>query len=118
MSTESQTFGFDSHDEFLITEDMTFSPLAQEGNIDWFLGRQASSGATFVLATAGNEESIFQVTQLLKNEFALRAMLSDNWSLKPQKQTYYQGRYALIYRAFNYRTLADVLCMPPGSMSF
>ncbi|NIF00378.1 AAA family ATPase [Pantoea sp. Acro-805] len=116
MSTESQTFGFDSHDEIVLAEDMTFSPLVQEGNIDWFLGRQASSGATFVLATAGNEESIFQVTQLLKNEFALRAMLSDNWSLKPQKQTYYQGRYALIYRAFNYRTLADVLCMPPGSM--
>ncbi|WP_245840210.1 ATP-binding protein [Pantoea rwandensis] len=99
-----------------MSEDMTFIPLAQEGNIDWFLGRHASSGETFVLVTASHEESISQVTQLLKNEFTLRGRLSETWSLKPQKQTHYQGRYALIYRAFNYRTLADVLCMPPGGI--
>src|SRR5690606_38750314 len=54
---------------------------------------------------------------LLKNEFSHRAKLSENWSIPPQRYTYYQGRYALVYRPFTYRTLADVLCMPPGTLS-
>ena len=116
MNSVPQTFSSASDDEIILAEDMTFSPLAQESNIEWLLCRHASSGETFVLASASNEESISQVTQLLKNEFALRGRLSELWSLKPQKQTHYQGRYALIYRAFNYRTLADVLCMPPGGI--
>lgn len=117
MSTTPQTFNSTDNDEIILSEEITFSPLAQEGNIEWFLCRNASSGDTFVLATACNEESVFHVTQLLKNEYALRHRLSDNWSLRPLKRTYYRGRYALIYRAFNYRTLADLLCMPPGSIT-
>jgi len=116
MSASPETFCSSHDDEIVLSEDVTFSPLAQEGNIDWLLGHHAISGETFVLATAGNEESISQITQLLKNEFALRCRLSDTWSLKPQKQTHYQGRYALIYRTFNYRTMAEVLCMPPGGI--
>ncbi|RRZ86797.1 AAA family ATPase [Erwinia sp. 198] len=103
-------------DEVMLSEDIVFSQLAQEGNIDWLLCRHATTGETFVLVTAASEEAVFHVTQLLKNEYALRARLAESWSLKPQRHTLFKGRYALIYRTFNYRTLADMLCMPPGGI--
>ncbi|MEG3130986.1 AAA family ATPase [Pantoea cypripedii] len=117
MSTRPQASDAVENDEVTLPAEISFSTLAQEGNIDWLLCRHTLSGETFVLATPGNEESVFQVTQLLKNEYSLRTRLAENWSLKPQQQTHYQGRYALIYKPFNYRTLADVLCMPPGSIT-
>ena len=116
MSTNPQALNATENDEIALSEDIVFSPLAQEGNIDWLQCHHATTGETFTLATAGNEASVFQVTQLLKNEYALRASLSERWALKPVGQTHYQGRYALIYKAFNYRTLADVLCLPPGTL--
>ena len=116
MITTQQTFNSPDNDDFILSEEITVSPLTHEGNIDWLLCRNASSGDTFVMATAGKEESVFHITQMLKNEFALRHRLSEHWSLRPVKQTHYKGRYALIYRTFNYRTLADMLCTPPGSI--
>lgn len=117
MSTNPQALHSAENDEIALSEDILFSPLAQEGNIDWLLCRHTTSGDTFVLATAGNEASVFHVTQLLKNEYALRDRLAESWALKPQWHTHYQGRYALVYPAFDYRTLTDVLCMPPGPLS-
>ncbi|WP_347568902.1 hypothetical protein [Pantoea sp. MQR6] len=61
--------------DFAISDEIVFTPLAQEGSVNWFLCRHASSGETFVLATAANEEALFQVTQRLKNEFSLRNTL-------------------------------------------
>jgi len=116
MSSDPQDLNDPYSDERVLVEELTFSQLAQEGNIDWLLCRNGLNGESFVLATAGNQESIFQVTQLLKNEFALRTRLSESWAVKPHYHTHYQGRYALIYPAFNYRTLADLLCMPSASM--
>lgn len=116
MSTNPQALETAETDRVALSDDISFTPLAQEGNVDWLLCRHGVTGETFVLATAGTEESIFQVTQLLKNEYALRARLSDHWALKPLSHTLYQGQYALIYRPFNYRTLADVLCTPPGTI--
>ncbi|WP_337024092.1 MULTISPECIES: AAA family ATPase [unclassified Pantoea] len=101
---------------YVLNDDIVFSPLAQEGNIEWLLGRHAVSGESVMLATAASEEAVFQVTQMLKNEFALRAMLSESGAIKPIRYTSYQGRYALLYTPFNYRTLADQLCMPPGNL--
>jgi len=117
MSTHSQGLEAGTNDEILLPEEMTFSPLAQEGDTDWILCRHAATGETLVLATAGNEASVLPVTQRLKNEFALRDRLAESWSLKPLKQTHYQGRYALIYSAFTWRTLADELCTPPGTIA-
>ncbi|WP_380180989.1 ATP-binding protein [Kalamiella sp. sgz302252] len=117
MSTIPQALNAAEQDESVLSEEITFSPLAQEGHIDWLLGRHAISGETFVLATAGTEEAVFQATQRLKNEYALRAKLSESWALLPQRHTLYQGRYALIYKTFRHRTLADVLCLPPGSIA-
>ncbi|QUG73486.1 AAA family ATPase (plasmid) [Erwinia sp. E602] len=105
------------HDEILLSEDTTFSRLVQDDTIDWFLCRHAISGESFILATAGNDELLSQITQRLKNEYALRGRLSESWALKPRQHTHYQGRYALIYPPFNYRTLADILCMPPGDIT-
>lgn len=116
MSMSPQALNSAEKDEVVLSEEMTFSLLAQEGNIDWLQCQHAISGEAFVLATAGTEESVFQVTQLLKNEYSLRATLSESWALKPRRHTLYQGRYALIYKPFKYRTLADLLCMPPGSI--
>lgn len=116
MSMDPQELNAAESDEVMLSEDIAFSQLAQEGNIDWLLCRHATTGETFVLATAASEEAVFHVTQLLKNEYALRASLAENWALKPQRHTLFKGRYALIYRTFNYRTLADMLCMPPGGI--
>lgn len=102
--------------DFAISDEIVFTPLAQEGSVYWFLCRHASSGEIFVLATAANEEALFQVTQRLKNEFSLRNTLSESWALKPLRQAFYQGRYSLIYSSFVYRTLADSLCVPPDTI--
>ncbi len=116
MSTNPEVLNTVENDQIVLSEEISFNLLAQEGNIDWFLCQHATTGETFVLATAGNEESVFHVTRLLKNEYGLRAKLSESWSLQPQRFTLYQGRYALVYNPFNYNTLADRLCMPPGTV--
>ncbi|WP_428944420.1 trifunctional serine/threonine-protein kinase/ATP-binding protein/sensor histidine kinase [Pantoea sp. FN060301] len=103
-------------EDFLLPEEVVMTPLAQEGNIEWLLGRHDASGETFVLATAASEDAVFHVTQLLKNELSLRDKLSGQWSVKPIRHTYYHGRYALIYPAFNYRTLAGSLFLLPESI--
>ncbi len=101
MSINPQALETTETDRVTLSDDISFTPLAQEGNVDWLLCRHGITGETFVLATAGTEESIFQVTQLLKNEYALRVRLSDHWALNPLSHKLYQGRYALIYRPFN-----------------
>ena len=116
MRTNPEVLNTAENDQLVLSEEVSFNLLAQEGNIDWFLCQHATTGETFVLATAGNEESLFHVTGLLKNEYGLRAKLSESWSLQPQRHTLYQGRYALVYHPFTYRTLADMLCMPPGTI--
>ncbi|MEG3132529.1 AAA family ATPase [Rouxiella sp. T17] len=117
MSMNPQAVNPAANDIIVLSDDITFSPLAQEGNVDWLLARHATTGKTFVLATAGSEESVFHVTPLLKNEYALRDKLADSWSLKPVQHTHFQGRYSLIYKPFNYRTLADMLCTPPAGIA-
>ncbi|WP_244175111.1 ATP-binding protein [Pantoea conspicua] len=117
MSTNPQALNSAENDEFTLSDDIVFSPLAQEGNIEWIRCRHAVTGEIFVLATAASEASLFQVTQLLKNEYELRDRLAESWALKPLGHTLHQGRYALIYRAFTYRTLADVLCLPAGTIA-
>jgi len=116
MSTDPQALNTAESSEVVLSEDIVFSQLAQEGDIDWLLCRHATTGETFVLATAASEASVFQVTQLLKNEYGLRASLAESWAVKPLRHTLFKGRYALLYKPFNYRTLADVLCTPPGSI--
>lgn len=116
MSTNPEVLNTVENDQIVLSEEISFNLLAQEGNIDWFLCQHATTGETFVLATAGNEESVFHVTRLLKNEYGLRAKLSESWALQPQRFTLYQGRYALVYNPFNYNTLADRLCMPPDTV--
>uniref|UniRef100_UPI00046A1A8D trifunctional serine/threonine-protein kinase/ATP-binding protein/sensor histidine kinase n=1 Tax=Pantoea sp. IMH TaxID=1267600 RepID=UPI00046A1A8D len=101
---------------FLLSEEVIMTPLAQEGSIEWLLCRDTSTGETFTLATASSEEAVFQVTQLLKNELSLRDKLSAQWAVKPGGHTYYHGRYALIYPAFNYKTLADSPFLPPETL--
>ncbi|MEZ3500339.1 AAA family ATPase [Pantoea sp. KPR_PJ] len=104
-------------DELLLSGEMTFTLLAQESDTDWLLCRHTVTGETFVLTTACNEASILPVTQRLKNEFALRDRLAASGSLTPLKYSSYQGRYALIYSTFTWRTLADVLAEPPGTLA-
>ncbi|MDV5142103.1 ATP-binding sensor histidine kinase [Chimaeribacter arupi] len=93
-----------------------FSALVQEGHIEWLSCRDPATGDTFTLATAASDDAVYPVTQLLKNECSLRAKLSEQWALKPLGHTLYKGRYALVFRPFAYRTLADTLCVPPGPL--
>lgn len=104
-------------DSYTLSEEIVFSPLAQEGNIEWLLGRDSATGETFSLAMAASEDAELSVTQRLKNEFALRDRLVESWALKPLRHTGYQGRYALIYPALTRRTLSDTLYMPVGTLT-
>ena len=99
---------------FVLPEDTAYTHLAYGGNVEWFECHLAVSGETFVLATAASEETALQITQLLKHEYALRTTLTESWALKPLRYTFYRGRYALVYSAFSYRTLANFL---PGPLA-
>lgn len=93
---------------FVLPPDTAYTHLAYEGLVEW-LECRLTTGEVFVIATAASEEAVFQITQLLKNEYALRTTLSDSWALRPLRYTFYRGRYALIYSPFSYRTLANSL---------
>lgn len=101
---------------FVLHNELEFSPLAHEGNVEWLLGRHTVSDETCVLATAASEDALYQVTQRLKNEYAIRGRLAESWALKPLCYTSWHGRYALIYPPFPYQTLAGQLRMPPCSL--
>ncbi|MEI2264949.1 AAA family ATPase [Erwinia sp. CGal63] len=116
MSTNPQALNRPEKEALILSEEVAFRLLAQEGNIDWLLCQNASSGETFVLAAAA-EEAVFQVTQLLKQEYSLRDRLSESWALKPWRHTLYQGRYALVYKPFSYHTLAERLSAAPGDIA-
>lgn len=94
---------------FTLTDDILFTPLAQEGGIAWTLCQPLHAVDSFILASAAvaGEEAAFQTTQLLKNEFALRNQLSGAWAIKPISSTSHHGRYALVYAPFPFRTLAQ-----------
>ncbi|WP_312928015.1 hypothetical protein, partial [Pseudescherichia sp.] len=68
---------------FTLTDDIIFTPLAQEGCIAWTLCHPLHSGESFILASAASDEAEFQATRLLKNEFALRRQLSGVWAVRP-----------------------------------
>ena len=103
-------------DGYLVSDEMTLSPLAVEGNVEWVLCRDNATGEAFTLAMPACDEAGYQITRRLKNEYALRDALSEQWALKPLGYTQYQGRYALMYPAFSWRTLSDTLCLPAGSL--
>lgn len=100
---------------FSLPEDLTLSPLAQESQLAWTLCR--STADSFIIATAASEDATFQVTPLLKNEYALREQLSERWAIRPLAQSHFQGRYALIYDLFSHRTLADSLSLTPQTLA-
>lgn len=100
---------------FSLPEDLTLSPLAQESQLAWYLCR--STADSFIIATAASEDATFQVTPLLKNEYALREQLSERWAIRPLAQSHFHGRYALIYDLFSHRTLADFLSLTPQTLA-
>ncbi|MGB9097281.1 AAA family ATPase [Erwinia sp.] len=102
---------------FSLSDDLTFSPLAQESQLAWYLCRYTTSSDTFIIATAASEDAIFQVTPLLKNEYALREKLSVSWAIRPLAHSLFHGRYALMYDVFSRRTLADFLSLTPQVLS-
>lgn len=102
---------------FSLSEDLTFTPLAQESQLAWTLCRDATRHDSFIIATAASEDATFQVTPLLKNEYALREQLSDRWSIRPLAQSHFHGRYALIYDLFSHRTLADFLSLTAQTLA-
>ncbi|MCQ8227444.1 trifunctional serine/threonine-protein kinase/ATP-binding protein/sensor histidine kinase [Pantoea trifolii] len=116
MSTLFLSLNIADDAALVLADDMVFTPLAQEGQVEWIECRHLISGECFVLATAAAEEAVFPVTQLLKNEYALRTLLAESWALKPLRHTLYHGRYALIYPAFHYQTLTDYLRLPAGKI--
>ncbi len=93
---------------FVLTDDVVYMPLAQEGSIAWLQCRRADSGDTFILATAASEEAAFQATQLLKNEYALRLKLPERWAIRPMAHTLYHGQYALVYPFFPFDPLHNL----------
>ena len=91
---------------FSLTDEIIFTPLAQEGALVWTRCQPPHAAEPFILASAAGEERAFQATQLLKNEYALRAQLSADWAIAPAGATLYHGRYALAYAVFPFTTLA------------
>lgn len=70
-------------DSFLVSDEMTLSPLALEGNVEWLLCRDNATGEAFTLAMPACDDAAYQITRRLKNEYALRDTLSERWALKP-----------------------------------
>lgn len=97
---------------FAYKDDVIFTPLTTEGSIVWMKGRHSLSNGVFILATAVSDEAEPDATQLLKNEFSLRAYLSDSWAVKPAACTQYRGRYALIYPTLDFESLARIMRQP------
>ncbi|WP_275554646.1 AAA family ATPase [Mixta sp. Marseille-Q2659] len=92
-----------------LSDEIIFTPLAQEGAIAWTLGQPLHSGESFILASAAGEERAFQATQLLKHEFSLRMQLSADWAVRPLSATLHHSRYALVYAAFPFQTLTRLM---------
>lgn len=110
---------FDAHDgqAFVFKEDVMFTPLTREGSIVWMSGRSPWSDGAFILASAVNDETEANATQLLKNEFSLRPYLSDSWAIKPAACTQYRGRFALVYTPFAFQSLAQMMGQPMDNMA-
>lgn len=117
MSSLFLSFDISDDTAFFLSDDISCTHRAYEGNIEWFECRHIISGEIFMLATAASEEAGISVTQLLKNEYALRTKLAESWALKPLNFTFYRGRYALIYSPFSYRTLNDFLAAPAENIA-
>lgn len=72
---------------FVLKEDVIFTPLGQEGSLCWLNARLPSSGGSFIIATGVSDEEEASATRLLRNEFALREYLSDDWAIRPVAST-------------------------------
>jgi len=116
MSTTPLALRGSESDEFTLPAEFIVTPLVQAGHAEWLFCRNPSGGESWMLATATREERVVQATQLLKNEFLLRENLNAKWAIKPVAHTLYQGKYALVYPTFSYRTLADFLSLGPQSL--
>ncbi|ADU69243.1 AAA family ATPase [Pantoea sp. At-9b] len=102
--------------KIILPDEWVLTPLAQDGSIAWLMGREAT-GEAFIIATAASDERAFQGAQLLKNELALAPHLMTRWAVKPVGHTRYLGRYALVYPAFPFRSLAGIIAMPPEQIA-
>ncbi|WP_312830283.1 hypothetical protein, partial [Pantoea anthophila] len=92
----------------------TLTTLAQDGCLCW-IAVHRPSGDAFIIATPQSDEVTYQATQRLKNERALAGYLSPRWAITATGSTRYQNRYALVYPAFPFQTLAHRLEHPPGT---
>ncbi|WP_426607015.1 AAA family ATPase [Pantoea anthophila] len=94
----------------------TLTTLAQDGCLCW-IAVHRPSGDAFIIATPQSDEVTYQATQRLKNERALAGYLSPRWAITATGSTRYQNRYALVYPAFPFQTLAHRLAHPPGTLT-
>lgn len=97
---------------FVLKEDVMFTPLGQEGSLCWLNARLPASGGSFIIATAVSDEEEASATRLLRNEFALREYLSDDWAIRPVASTQYHGRFALVYAPFSFVLLTRIVGAP------
>lgn len=97
---------------FVLKEDVIFTPLGQEGSLCWLNARLPSSGGSFIIATGVSDEEEASATRLLRNEFALREYLSDDWAIRPVASTQYHGRFALVYAPFSFVLLTRIVGAP------
>lgn len=116
MSTLSVTPDESGNDDIRLPADTRFTPLANDGVVLW-LHCHFSDAESKVLATAASDEIAFQTMQWLKNEFSLASQLSASWALRPVGQTRYLNRYALLYPAFPFTPLSDVITTPCKSLA-
>lgn len=104
---------------FVLKEDVIFTPLGQEGSLCWLNARLPSSGGSFIIATGVSDEEEASATRLLRNEFALREYLSDDWAIRPVASTQYHGRFALVYAPFSFVLLTRIVARRwPASRAF
>ena len=101
---------------FVLKEDVIFTPLGQEGSLCWLNARLPASGGAFIIATAVSDEEEASATRLLRNEFALREYLSDDWAVRPVASTQYHGRFALVYAPFAFVLLTRRVGTPMAGM--
>lgn len=117
MKTTSPAQPLSDTEVLPLADGLMITSLVKVGHIEWFQCKDPHTGEIVNLATPSSEKYLFQVTQLLKNEYQLRNRLAPEWAVKACGQALYFGRYALLYPAFSYRTLVGILDQPPAPLA-
>lgn len=77
--------------------DYHFETIHQDGIVAFSRGIHAATGATVLIAHAASSQVEADAAHRVRNEYALRALLRDDWALVPRGISHYRGGVASLY---------------------